>query len=122
SSERLTEVRQQMRKAGKPPMYDKHCRNLDPVEARKRAESENYVIRMKIPENETITFSDAIRGEISFESSTVDDQVLLKSDGFPTYHLAVVVDDYLMKLTHMIRGEEWISSTPKHVLLYKYFG
>lgn len=121
SSERLSEVRAQMQKDGKPPMYDKHCRNLDPAEASQRAQIENHVVRMKIPENETITFTDEIRGEISFESATVDDQVIVKSDGFPTYHLAVVVDDHLMKITHMIRGEEWISSTPKHVLLYRYF-
>jgi glutamyl-tRNA synthetase len=76
---------------------------------------------MKIPDNETITFHDLIRGDISIESSVLDDQVILKSDGFPTYHLAVVVDDHMMGISHVIRGEEWISSTPKHVLLYQYF-
>lgn len=122
SPERLDEVRTQMQKQGKPPMYDKHCRNLDPQESKAKAVTTTHVIRMKIPENETLSFIDLIRGKISFESSTVDDQVILKSDGFPTYHLAVVVDDHLMKITHIIRGEEWITSTPKHLLLYRYFG
>lgn len=120
--QRLEEVRSQMQKEGKPPMYDKHCRNLDLKESAEKAKTETHVIRMKIPENETLTFTDLIRGDISFESSTVDDQVILKSDGFPTYHLAVVVDDHLMNITHIIRGEEWITSTPKHLLLYRYFG
>ncbi len=119
--DRLSQVRLQMQKQGLPPMYDKHCRSLDKVEASKRALNEPHVIRLKVPSDETITFTDEIRGKISFESKTVDDQVLIKSDGFPTYHLAVVVDDHLMNITHTVRGEEWISSTPKHVLLYRYF-
>lgn len=122
SAERLAAVRQSMQNEGKPPMYDKHCRTLDPEEAATRAMSEPHVVRMKVPEGETISFVDAIRGEITFESSVVDDQVLMKSDGYPTYHLAVVVDDHLMEITHTVRGEEWISSAPKHVLLYRYFG
>ena len=81
-----------------------------------------YTIRLLVPLNEDVKFIDAIRGEISINTEQVDDQVLLKSDGFPTYHLAVVVDDYLMKISHIIRAEEWISSTPKHVLLYRAFG
>ena len=79
-----------------------------------------YVIRIKIPENETVTFTDLIRGEIHFENAHVDDKVLLKADGMPTYHLAVVVDDYLMKITHAFRGEEWLPSAPVHILLWKY--
>jgi glutamyl-tRNA synthetase len=79
-----------------------------------------YVIRIKMPLDETITFSDMIRGEVSFNSSQVDDKVLLKADGMPTYHLAVVVDDYLMKITHAFRGEEWLPSAPVHVMLWKY--
>lgn len=122
SAERLDEVRKEMQKSGQPPMYDKHCRNLDPLEAKTRAEHETHVVRMKVPANETITFIDEIRGEIVFDSNTVDDQVILKSDGFPTYHSAVVIDDHLMEITHVVRGEEWISSAPKHVLLYRYFG
>ena len=79
-----------------------------------------HVIRIKMPENETVSFADMIRGEISFETSLVDDKVLLKADGMPTYHLAVVVDDYLMKISHAFRGEEWLPSAPVHVLLWKY--
>lgn len=79
-----------------------------------------HVIRIKMPDNETIRFNDMIHGEVSFESALVDDKVLLKADGMPTYHLAVVVDDYLMKITHAFRGEEWLSSAPVHILLWKY--
>lgn len=82
----------------------------------------DWVVRMKIPKDETITMHDVIRGEISFSTNDISKQVLVKSDGYPTYHLGVVVDDYLMKITHVIRAEEWISSTPKHILLYRYFG
>ncbi len=121
SPERLDSVRKEKQAAGLPPMYDRHCRNLDPKEAASRAETEPHVIRMKIPDNETIILNDIVRGEISFDSNTVDDQVIVKSDGFPTYHLAVVVDDHLMEITHVVRGEEWISSSPKHILLYRYF-
>jgi glutamyl-tRNA synthetase len=121
SPERLDTVRKQLQKEGKPPMYDQHCRQLDPGKASIRAQSEAHVVRMKVPANTTITFTDVLRGEISFDSNLVDDQVILKSDGFPTYHLAVVVDDHLMQISHIVRGEEWISSTPKHILLYQYF-
>lgn len=86
------------------------------------ATGDKFVIRLKVPENENVTFNDLIRGDITISTNELDDQVLLKSDGFPTYHLGVVVDDYLMKISHIIRAEEWISSTPKHVLLYKAFG
>ena len=79
-----------------------------------------HVIRIKMPENETVTIKDMIRGEVSFNTATIDDKVLLKADGMPTYHLAVVVDDYLMKITHAFRGEEWLSSTPVHILLWRY--
>jgi len=122
SPARLERVRADMQKAGQPPMYDRHCRDIDPVEAKRRSESENCVVRMIVPDGETIVLKDLIRGEIKFESRVVDDQVLLKSDGFPTYHLAVVVDDHLMEISHVVRGEEWISSAPKHILLYRYFG
>lgn len=81
-----------------------------------------YVIRLKVPQNETVKFTDMIRGEISFDTNQVDDKVLLKADGMPTYHLAVVVDDHLMKITHAFRGEEWLPSTPIHLLLWKYLG
>lgn len=81
-----------------------------------------HVIRIKMPENETISFTDMIRGEVSFHTSQVDDKVLLKADGMPTYHLAVVVDDYLMQISHAFRGEEWLPSAPVHLLLWKYLG
>lgn len=81
-----------------------------------------HVIRIRMPENETVTFTDMIRGEVSFHTGLVDDKVLLKADGMPTYHLAVVVDDYLMKITHAFRGEEWLPSAPVHILLWKYLG
>lgn len=121
--ERLNQVREDMQKAGKPPMYDKYCCNLEQEIINKKLEAgEKYVIRLKVPENQTIMVNDLIRGEIRFNSNDVDDQVLLKSDGFPTYHLAVVIDDHLMEITHVIRGEEWLPSSPKHILLYDYFG
>jgi glutamyl-tRNA synthetase len=81
-----------------------------------------HVIRIKMPENETVTFADMIRGEVSFDTNQVDDKVLLKADGMPTYHLAVVIDDYLMKISHAFRGEEWLPSAPVHLLLWKYLG
>ncbi len=121
--ERLEEVRDNQQKNKLPTGYDGHCRNIDPEEAKKRvANGEKYTIRLKMPKTGETTFNDLIRGEVSFKNELVDDQVLLKADGFPTYHLAVVVDDHLMEISHVIRGEEWLSSTPKHVQLYKYFG
>jgi len=86
------------------------------------ATGRDYVIRLKVPDNEIIEFEDEIIGKVSYNSSEVDDQILLKSDGFPTYHLAVVVDDYLMNMTYILRGNDWIPSTPKHILLYRYLG
>jgi len=123
SSERLDLLRQQQTAAKLPTAYDKHCRDLDTAEAKKRVDNgEKFVVRMKIPLEGEICFNDLVRGDIVFSYNNVDDQVILKSDGFPTYHLAVVVDDHFMKVSHIIRGEEWLSSTPKHVLLYQYFG
>ncbi len=123
SKERLEQVREEQQKAGKTPMYDKHCRNLSKEEVQEKIDAGNeYVIRMKVPENEIIKVKDLVRGEIEFDSNLVDDQVIIKSDGFPTYHLAVVVDDILMEITHVVRGPEWITSFPKHKLLYDYFG
>lgn len=123
SKERLAEVKEQQLAAKIAPRYDGHCRHLRQAEAQARVRSgESYVIRLKVPENQEIVFTDLLRGEIRFHSNLIDDQVLLKSDGYPTYHLAVVIDDHLMKITHIMRGEEWISSTPKHVLLYQAFG
>jgi len=118
--ERLDEVRKSREIQKLPPKYDKHCLNLKPeeVEAKLKAGARN-VIRLNVPFGRTITFKDLVHGDISFSTNDVDDQVLIKSDGFPTYHLAVVVDDHFMQISHVIRGDEWISSTPKHILLYE---
>lgn len=124
TSERLDNLRkEQESKNLSNRMYDKHCANLSKEEIEKNlAEGKSYVIRLNVEYGQTIKFTDKIRGEVEFSTDTVDDQVLMKSDGFPTYHMACVVDDHSMKITHVIRGEEWLPSTPKHVLLYKYFG
>ncbi|MBI4435182.1 glutamate--tRNA ligase [Candidatus Uhrbacteria bacterium] len=121
SKERLEELRNQQQIAKLQTKYDRHCLKLDAQEiSRRLAAGESHVIRLQIPDGET-TFQDEIRGSITISNSEIDDQVLMKADGFPTYHLAVVVDDHLMGVTHIIRGEEWISSVPKHVILYKAF-
>lgn len=121
--ERLDEMRKKQQLEKKLVMYDKHCRTISVDEAKKRvAANETHVVRMKVPANTKITYVDEIRGDITVDSNSVDDQVILKSDGFPTYHLAVVVDDHLMEITHVLRGPEWLSSTPKHFLLYEFFG
>ncbi|MDO8570444.1 MAG: glutamate--tRNA ligase [Candidatus Daviesbacteria bacterium] len=123
TKERLEEHRKQQESKRQPSMYDKHCRSLSEEEVQSNlAKKVSYVVRMKIPENEIIKVQDALMGEIEFDSNLIDDQVLLKSDGFPTYHLAATVDDHLMEITHVIRGREWMPSTPKHVLLYRFFG
>lgn len=123
TKERLDQVRADQQAKKELPRYDKFCRHLDLEEAKKRVEAgEKYVIRLKVPESGVTIFNDVARGSIEFQNSGIDDQVLLKSDGYPTYHLGVVVDDHLMKITHIIRGEEWLSSTPKHVLIYEAFG
>lgn len=121
--ERLEEMRKKQQEEHKPPMYDGFCKSVDPKEAQARVQKgEKYVVRLNVPDEGTTSFTDLIRGEISFENALLDDQVLLKSDGFPTYHLGVVVDDHIMQVSHIIRGEEWIPSTPKHILLYRFFG
>ena len=123
SKERLDQVREEQRSRGETPKYDGHCKGLTKEEASEKIKrGEEYVVRLKMPEDREIEFEDLVRGKMSFHTSDVDDQVLIKSDGFPTYHFAVVVDDYLMGITHIIRGEEWVTSTPKHIHLYKAFG
>jgi nondiscriminating glutamyl-tRNA synthetase len=123
TKERLDEVRTIQQAQKQPTGYDGHCRNLTADEVRQQIESGiTHVIRLKMPKTGTTTFVDKVRGEVSFENALVDDQVLIKTDGFPTYHFAVVVDDHEMEITHVIRGEEWISSTPKHIMLYSMFG
>ncbi len=120
---RLEALRAQQRAEKKNPGYDRHCRQLDAAEAQRRqAAGERHVIRLAMPIDGQTKFQDQLRGELIFENTQIDDQVLLKSDGFPTYHLANVVDDHLMQISHVIRAEEWISSTPKHVQLYQSFG
>jgi glutamyl-tRNA synthetase len=121
--ERLEAVRMEQRQMSKPPGYDGHCVTLTPAEiAASESAGIPMVVRMKVPREGSITIEDMLRGPIVFEWRTVDMQVLMKSDGWPTYHLANVVDDHLMQITHVMRGEEWISSAPKHALLYEYFG
>jgi glutamyl-tRNA synthetase len=123
TSERLTELRAEQRAAGGMIGYDRHCRELAPEEATARINAgESYVVRMKMPVDGETIIHDELRGAIHYENKQIDDQVLLKSDGFPTYHLANVVDDHLMEISHVIRAEEWIPSTPKHVVLYEAFG
>ncbi|RLC59240.1 MAG: glutamate--tRNA ligase [Chloroflexi bacterium] len=123
TSERLTEVRKAQQARKEPPRYDRHCSDLSPEDhAQREAEGAPSVVRFKTPlDGETLTH-DALRGEVSFANNTLDDFVILKSDGYPTYHLAAIVDDHLMEITHVLRGEEWISSLPRHVLIYQAFG
>lgn len=122
TKERLDEMRKQQQAQKETPRYDRHCLGLSEEEIKQQLDAGTpFVVRMKIPEGET-TFADIIRGSITINHKEIDDQVILKSDGWPTYHLAVVVDDHDMGVTHVIRGEEWLSSVPKHVLLYQYFG
>lgn len=121
--QRIDEVRQKQIAMKMSPSYDRHCRNLPPSEVeRRKAAGESSVVRMKVPLTGEMTFDDSIRGKVTIAYKVLDDQVILKSDGFPTYHLAVVVDDHLMGISHVIRGEEWLPSTPKHIILYRYFG
>jgi glutamyl-tRNA synthetase len=131
TTEALDDMKERLKRSGNPsPKYDavtrmsmKNSITLPDAEVRERlAAGEEHVIRLKVPRGETVRFEDQIRGWVSFETRGIDDQVLVKSDGMPTYHLANVVDDHLMGITHVIRGEEWLSSVPKHILLYQYFG
>src|SRR3989338_4583928 len=110
TTERLAELREQQTAKKLPTGYDGHCLSINPQEAKNRADAgEKCVVRLKMPKTGETVFTDLIHGEVKFKNGLVDDQVLLKSDGYPTYHLAVVVDDHLMEITHIIRGEEWIS-------------
>lgn len=123
TTERLDEMRNNQMKRGETARYDGHCISLSADEVSRRlANDEPHVVRMKVPNEGKCVVKDNLRGDIEFDWSQVDMQVLLKGDGHPTYHLAVVVDDHLMEISHIIRGEEWINSAPKHILLYQYFG
>ncbi len=120
--ERLEKMRKEQQENKQAPKYDRHCLKLSQKEIEEKIKNgEKYTVRFKIPEGKTF-FKDLVYGKIEVDNSTLDDQIILKADGFPTYHLAVVVDDYLMKISHVFRGAEWLSSTPKHILLYQAFG
>lgn len=127
SPERLDELRAEQTALKKPPMYDRLCRKLDKEEVEEKlqkakAEGTKFVVRQAVPEEGETSYSDIVFGTITIKNSVLEDQVLIKSDGFPTYNFANVVDDHLMQITHVLRGEEFIPSTPKHILLYQAFG
>lgn len=123
TAERLEAVRKAQMAAKLSPRYDGHCRNLPTSELKKQIDAgAPWVIRLKVPSEGECRFKDVVRGEVVFAWDQIDDQILIKSDGWPTYHLANVVDDHLMGISHVIRAEEWISSTPKHIKLYEVFG
>lgn len=123
SAERLEEMRKAQHDAGQPTRYDRACLKLSPEDVETRVQKgEPHVIRLKVPDQGSVTFHDEIRGDITFDWKEIDDQVIIKADGIATYHLAATSDDYDMKITHVIRGEEWLSSTPKHLFIYQAFG
>ena len=123
TAERLDEVRKMQELTKRPTGYDGHCRNLDPAEVAKRLQAgEEHVIRLKLPKEGDVTVHDSIRGDVKFDWNLIDDQVIIKSDGMATYHLASMADDHDMGITHVIRGEEWLSSAPKHIFIYQAFG
>lgn len=123
SKERLEEVTKNQQLNKRPVMYDRHCRDLDRTTAENRAAvGDEHVIRLKVPLEGSIVMEDLIRGRVEIPWAQVDDQVLVKSDGYPTYHLAATCDDHDMEISHVIRGEEWLSSLPKHLFLYQAMG
>lgn len=123
SKERLDDLRETQKSKGETAKYDGHCKALTKEQIEENLKNNvPHVVRLKLPENYDITFNDIVRGTVTVNTNDIDDQVLMKTDGFPTYHMAVIVDDHLMGVTHVIRGEEWLPSTPKHVYLYQAFG
>lgn len=123
SEERLTEMRAKQEENKQAPRYDRHCRNRSEEDIKKKlAAGRKFVIRQKLPEEGEIIVHDELRGDIKFKASDLDDQVLIKSNGIPTYQFANIVDDHLMEITHVTRGDEWLSSFPKNILLYEAFG
>jgi glutamyl-tRNA synthetase len=121
--ERLAHVRLEREKAKMPTGYDRHCRELPAAERQSMLDAGvPCTVRLKIPGNRKVAFNDLIRGSIEYDADILDDLVLLKSDGFPTYHLANVVDDHCMEISHVLRGDEWIASTPRHILIYEALG
>ncbi len=122
SKERLAAMRAQQTQRKEITRYDGLCRRIDPKEAGARAKTESHVVRLKVPDDGVVALDDLVYGHIEWPLNTIEDQVILKSDGFPTYHLAVVIDDHLMDITHIFRGEDWLPSTPKHLLIWRAFG
>ncbi len=122
SPERLAQMRAAQAARKEITRYDRLCRRIDPKEAADRATREPHTVRLKVPDEGSVAIEDLVHGHVEWPLATLDDQVLLKSDGFPTYHLAVVVDDHLMGITHIFRGEEWLPSVPKHLLIFRAFG
>lgn len=123
TAERLAALREEQNAKKERLGYDGHCRSIDPGEAKERAAAgETHVVRLRVPDGGSTIFRDELRGEIEIQNAEIDDQVLVKSDGFPTYHLANVIDDIAFGITEVVRAEEWLISTPKHVLLYRGFG
>ena len=123
SPERLSAMREEQAARKQPPGYDRHCRELSPAQrAEYEAQGIKPVVRFKMPQTGKTVCDDIIRGRVEFENSLLDDFVLLKSDGYPTYHLANIVDDHLMEISHVLRAEEWLSSLPRHLLLYEAMG
>ena len=120
SPQRLAEMRQEQMRKKQPPKYDRHCRELtEQQKAQMKASGVTPVVRFKTPLGGETSFHDLIRAKVTFQNDTLDDFILLKSDGYPTYHLANVVDDHLMAISHVLRADEWLSSTPRHILLYQ---
>ncbi|MGH2379091.1 MAG: glutamate--tRNA ligase [Candidatus Limnocylindria bacterium] len=122
SVERLAAMRAAQQARKEITRYDGLCRKIDPSEAAERASRESHVIRLKVPDEGTIALEDLVHGHVEWPLAAIEDQILLKSDGFPTYQLAVIVDDHLMGVTHVLRADEWLPSTPKHLLVYRAFG
>ncbi|MBD3329712.1 glutamate--tRNA ligase [Candidatus Dojkabacteria bacterium] len=123
SKERLDEIREKQRANKMRIMYDRHCRDIDPKESKKRVDSgDPYVVRMKFPTEGYLEFTDEIYGKIRVNNEEIDDMVLLKSDGYPTYHFSVVIDDHLMEITHVLRGREYLTQTTRDIFLYNAFG
>jgi len=123
TKERLDDLRKMQELNKQPTGYDGHCKTLSKEEVQLKLDANTpYVVRLHMPDEGATSWNDMVRGDVLFENKLIDDQVLMKTDGFPTYHLAVVVDDHLMEITHVFRGEEWLSSTPKHIVLYDMFG
>lgn len=123
SAERLSQMREQQQQKGEFVKYDRHCLSLSEDEVQERlGRGEQHVVRLKMPDERVFAFTDLIRGSVEMDAAQSDDQVIIKSDGFPTYHLAAVIDDHYMEISHVIRGEEWLSSTPKHIWLNECLG